>query len=67
MPHKNTPKCTIDYANKCDCRDDDNCGCTYPNNCSQGFDCPDDCHGCGNEAKTTITHHPITPLPHKDN
>lgn len=21
-----------DYANKCDCRDDDNCGCTYPNN-----------------------------------
>lgn len=21
-----------DYAHKCDCSDDDRCGCTYPNN-----------------------------------
>lgn len=28
-----------DYANKCDCSEDDNCGCTYPNNMAQNFSC----------------------------
>ncbi|MBR1841453.1 MAG: hypothetical protein IJ778_04930 [Alphaproteobacteria bacterium] len=23
---------SYDYANKCDCADDDNCGCSYPEN-----------------------------------
>ena len=26
-----------DYANKCDCSDDDNCGCDYPNNMERNF------------------------------
>ena len=26
------------YANKCDCSDDDNCGCDYPNNMERNFD-----------------------------
>ncbi len=26
-----------DYAKKCDCSDDDNCGCSYPNNLSHDF------------------------------
>ncbi|MBR2273901.1 MAG: peroxiredoxin [Alphaproteobacteria bacterium] len=33
MKHKNdTTAYGYDYANKCDCADDDNCGCDYPNN-----------------------------------
>lgn len=24
--------CHYDYANKCDCAEDDKCGCDYPNN-----------------------------------
>lgn len=28
-----------DYENKCDCREDDNCGCTFPNNMPHDFDC----------------------------
>ena len=31
--------CVYDYANKCDCSEDDRCGCTYPNNMSRDFDC----------------------------
>ena len=27
-----------DYENKCDCREDDNCGCTFPNNMPHDFD-----------------------------
>jgi peroxiredoxin (alkyl hydroperoxide reductase subunit C) len=27
-----------DYENKCDCSDDDRCGCTYPNNMAHNFD-----------------------------
>ena len=27
-----------DYANKCDCSDDDNCGCDFPNNMERNFD-----------------------------
>lgn len=30
-------KYVLDYDNKCDCREDDNCGCTYPNNLPQDF------------------------------
>ena len=33
-----------DYENKCDCREDDNCGCTFPNNMPHDFDCR-----CGDE------------------
>ena len=29
-----------DYQNKCDCSDDDNCGCDYPNNMERNFDSP---------------------------
>lgn len=32
-------KYTYDYASKCDCSEDDNCGCTYPNNMTQNFSC----------------------------
>lgn len=35
----NQPKCKYDYANKCDCSEDDKCGCTFPNNLSHDFDC----------------------------
>ena len=31
--------CIYDYANKCDCSEDDKCGCTYPNNMSANFEC----------------------------
>lgn len=37
---KKTPfkdECHYDYANKCDCSEDDKCGCTYPNNMSHGY------------------------------
>ena len=27
-----------DYENKCDCSEDDSCGCSYPNNMAHGFD-----------------------------
>ena len=26
-----------DYASKCDCADDDNCGCSYPENMSRTY------------------------------
>lgn len=29
---------SYNYENKCDCSDDDNCGCTYPNNMPHDFD-----------------------------
>lgn len=29
--------CKYDYENKCDCSDDDKCGCKYPNNMSHNF------------------------------
>ncbi len=34
--------CVYDYANKCDCSEDDRCGCTFPNNMRHNFDCPPD-------------------------
>lgn len=32
-------KCAYDYADKCDCSEDDKCGCTFPNNLPHNFDC----------------------------
>lgn len=32
-------KYNYDYANKCDCGEDDNCGCSYPNNLPHNFSC----------------------------
>ncbi len=36
--------CKYDYPNKCDCSEDDNCGCTYPNNLNHDYskDCFED-------------------------
>ena len=31
------PQYRYNYKNKCDCADDDNCGCTYPNNMAHNF------------------------------
>ena len=31
------PKFSYDYENKCDCSEDDKCGCTYPNNLQHDF------------------------------
>ncbi len=31
--------CFYDYANKCDCSEDDKCGCTFPNNMPHDFSC----------------------------
>lgn len=28
-----------DYADKCDCSEDDKCGCSYPDNMPHDFDC----------------------------
>ena len=35
---KHNTGCHYDYAAKCDCSDDDNCGCTYPNNMGRSYD-----------------------------
>ena len=32
-------KCKYDYEDKCDCADDDNCGCSYPNNMPHDVEC----------------------------
>ena len=29
--------CKYDYEHKCDCSEDDNCGCDYPNNMVHGY------------------------------
>jgi peroxiredoxin (alkyl hydroperoxide reductase subunit C) len=34
---KDPTACRYDYANKCDCAEDDRCGCTYPNNMLHDF------------------------------
>ena len=41
MEDKNCQDCDFhyDYANRCDCREDDNCGCSFPNNIPHDFDC----------------------------
>ena len=33
----NTSNFHYDYANKCDCSEDDKCGCDYPNNMPHNF------------------------------
>lgn len=35
----NKERCFYDYAEKCDCSDDDNCGCSYPNNMKYSIKC----------------------------
>lgn len=35
----NTNNCYYDYAEKCDCSEDDRCGCAYPDNLFRGYDC----------------------------
>ena len=37
--NKNTDFVLCDYQNKCDCSEDDKCGCTYPNNMKFDTDC----------------------------
>lgn len=32
-----TQRCQYNYANKCDCAEDDKCGCDYPNNLQHDF------------------------------
>lgn len=32
-------QCHYDYASKCDCSEDDKCGCTFPNNMAHDFTC----------------------------
>ncbi len=32
-------KCFYDYADKCDCAEDDKCGCSYPNNMPHNVTC----------------------------
>ncbi|MBO5038567.1 MAG: peroxiredoxin [Alphaproteobacteria bacterium] len=34
---KNNTGCHYDYANKCDCSEDDKCGCDFPNNLPHDF------------------------------
>lgn len=31
--------CFYDYADKCDCAEDDRCGCSYPNNANCPLEC----------------------------
>lgn len=35
---KKQDKFSYDYNNKCDCSEDDKCGCSYPNNLQHDFD-----------------------------
>ena len=32
-------RCFYDYEYKCDCSEDDKCGCTYPNNMKHNVTC----------------------------
>lgn len=41
---------TYDYANKCDCSDDDNCGCDYPNNMERNFESKTDYYATTTQA-----------------
>lgn len=40
-----------DYAKKCDCSDDDKCGCSYPNNLNHNYDDAQD--SCDNSNGST--------------
>lgn len=47
MSNKTTDeRCYYDYGNKCDCSEDDRCGCTFPNNLPHDFDCDELYIGC---------------------
>ena len=35
---KITKHWTYNYQNKCDCSDDDNCGCSYPENMKRNYE-----------------------------
>lgn len=37
VPPQHIEPCHYDYANKCDCSEDDKCGCDYPNNIPHDF------------------------------
>lgn len=37
MENKDNTNCHYDYANKCDCSEDDKCGCDFPNNLPHNF------------------------------
>ncbi len=37
VPPEHIEPCHYDYANKCDCAEDDKCGCDYPNNLPHDF------------------------------
>ena len=43
-------RCIYNYAHKCDCSEDDRCGCTYPNNMPHDFTCN---QPIANNTKTT--------------
>lgn len=50
-----------DYANKCDCSDDDNCGCDFPNNIDRNFDdcaCADTLNFQPQQTKQATIGHP---------
>ena len=44
-------KCAYGYKEACECREDDNCGCTYPNNMHNDTMC-NNVYMKGNPAKT---------------
>ena len=42
MKNKQKKQILSDFENKCDCREDDNCGCSFPNNPQPSYEatCP---------------------------
>jgi len=50
---------SYDYANKCDCSDDDNCGCDYPNNMERNFESKTDYHATHTKSKPTAKTQPL--------
>lgn len=53
----NTSNCYYDYQNKCDCSEDDKCGCTYPNNMAHNYssDCFTDDKAISSHTEQTAT------------
>lgn len=50
-----TGDCHYDYANKCDCSEDDKCGCTFPNNLAHDYS-----PGCFEEKEPLHPHMELT-------
>lgn len=50
-----TSDCHYDYANKCDCSEDDKCGCTFPNNLAHDYS-----PGCFEEKEPLHPHMELT-------